>query len=75
MNKNTETVKQEAPTTKKAHYEAPRLKVVELRPETVDLLDFVGILEPPDGRHVTIEEMNEDVGHAVAESFQKSVHK
>lgn len=49
--------------------------VVELRPETVDLLDLVGILEPPDGRHVTIEEMNEGIGQAVAESFRKSVEK
>ncbi len=47
--------------------------VVELRPETVDLLDLVGILEPPDGRHVTIEEMNEGIGRAVAKSFEESV--
>ncbi len=47
--------------------------VVELRPETVDLLDLVGILEPPDGRHVTIEDMNEGVERAIAESFEKSV--
>ncbi len=47
--------------------------VVELRPETVDLLDLVGILEPPDGRHVTTEEMNEDIARAAAESFAESV--
>ena len=46
--------------------------VVELRPETVDLLDLVGILEPPNGTHVTVEEMNEGVRRAVAESFEKT---
>ena len=47
--------------------------VVELQPETVDLLDLVGILEPPDGRRVKIGEMNEEIGRAVAASFKKSV--
>ncbi len=47
--------------------------VVELRPETVNLLDLVGILEPSDGRHVTIEEINEGIGRAVDESFKRSV--
>jgi antitoxin PrlF len=46
--------------------------LVELRPETVDLLDLVGTLEPPEGRHVTIEEMNAGIGRAVAGSFRKT---
>ncbi len=49
--------------------------VVELRPQTVDLLDLVGILEPPNGRHVTIEEMNAATGRAVSESFRDSVEE
>ena len=49
--------------------------VVELRPETVDLMDLVGILEPADGRHVTIDGMSEAIGQALTESFPKSVEK
>lgn len=39
---------------------------VELRPETVDLLDLVGMLEPRGGKHVSIEEMNEAIAGAAA---------
>jgi AbrB family looped-hinge helix DNA binding protein len=46
--------------------------VVELRPETVNLLDLVGILEPSAGRRATIEEMNAAVRRAAASSFKKS---
>ncbi len=49
--------------------------VVELRPETVDLLDLVGVLEPSDGRHVTVEEMDQDMGRAVAKAFDSSDSK
>ncbi len=47
--------------------------VVELRPQTVDLLDLVGILEPQDGRHVSVAEMKAAVERAAAESFARSV--
>jgi len=47
--------------------------IVELRPETVDLLDLVGILEPAKGRRLTVEEMKAGIGRAAAESFQRSV--
>jgi len=42
--------------------------VVELRPETVDLLDLVGLLEPEDGRHVSVEQMNTAVEQAAAKA-------
>jgi AbrB family looped-hinge helix DNA binding protein len=43
------------------------LKVVA---ETLRIGDFAGFLgKPPNGRHVTIEEMNEGIGQAVAERF------
>jgi len=47
--------------------------VVELRPETRDLLDLVGCLTPPGGRRVTVEEMNASLGRAVAASHKRSV--
>ena len=40
--------------------------VVELRPETVDLLDLYGMLQH-EGEPVSIETMNEDIADAVAE--------
>ncbi|MEQ9322546.1 MAG: AbrB/MazE/SpoVT family DNA-binding domain-containing protein [Polyangiaceae bacterium] len=40
--------------------------VVELVPETVDLMDLVGVLEPADGRQVTIDGMNDAVERAIA---------
>lgn len=46
--------------------------VVELRPETVDLLDLVGILEPSDGRRATIEQINDAVRSSAAKAFKKS---
>jgi AbrB family looped-hinge helix DNA binding protein len=46
--------------------------VVELRPETVDLLDLVGILDPSDGRRATIEQMNDAVRSSAAKDFKKS---
>jgi AbrB family looped-hinge helix DNA binding protein len=46
--------------------------VVELRPETVDLLDLVGILEPSDGRRATIEQINDAVRGGAAKDFKKS---
>lgn len=49
--------------------------VVELVPETVDLMDLVGVLEAPDGRHVTIEEMNERIESAAAGRSKKAHRK
>lgn len=48
--------------------------VVELRPQTVDLKDLYGILEYK-GEAVSVEAMNEAIGKAVVESFEKSVEK
>lgn len=46
--------------------------VLTVRPKTKRLEDFAGILgPPPNGRHVTIEEMNEDIGRAVAEDMER----
>ncbi|NOY90497.1 MAG: AbrB/MazE/SpoVT family DNA-binding domain-containing protein [Deltaproteobacteria bacterium] len=42
--------------------------VVELHPETVDLLSLVGILEPRDDRHVSVKQMNEAVERASAKA-------
>jgi len=46
--------------------------VVELRPETVDVLDLVGILEPARGRTATVEEMNDAVRNSAVKAFKKS---
>ena len=48
--------------------------IVELRPQTVDLKDLYGILEYK-GEAVTVEAMNEAIGKAAVESFEKSVGK
>jgi antitoxin PrlF len=49
--------------------------VVELRPETVELLDLVGILKPAADRHATIEQMNEAVRRGAAKAFKKSTDR
>ena len=47
--------------------------VLTVRPKTKRLEDFAGMLgPPPNGRHVTIEEMNADIGHAVTERLRRS---
>lgn len=45
--------------------------VVELRPETVDLKDLYGMLEHT-GKPVSIEEMNQAIARAAAESLGRS---
>jgi antitoxin PrlF len=46
--------------------------VLTVRPKTKRLEDFVGILgPPPNGRHVTVEEMEEDIGRAIAEDMER----
>ena len=47
--------------------------VLTVRAKTKRLEDFVGMLgAPPNGRHVTIEEMDEAIGEAVAERDRRS---
>ena len=45
--------------------------VLTVRAKTKRLEDFVPMV-PPNGRHVTIEEMNEDIGRAVTERDRRS---
>ena len=45
--------------------------VVELRPETVDLRELYGLLKHG-GKPVPVEEMNQGIGEAVVESFERS---
>lgn len=45
--------------------------VVELRPETVHVLDLVGILEPKDGRHLSVEQMNAVIERAAAKTERR----
>lgn len=45
---------------------------VSVTAKTLNIADFVGFLgKPPNGAHVTIEEMNEGIGRAVAERFRR----
>lgn len=47
--------------------------LLSVRPKTRRLEDFAGMLgDPPNGRHVTIEEMNDDIGRAVAERMRRA---
>lgn len=46
--------------------------ILTVRPKTKRLEDFVGVLgPPPNGRHMTIEEMNDAIGEAVAEDMKR----
>ncbi len=45
--------------------------VVELRPETVDLKQLVGMFRRK-GRPVSVKDMNESIAAAAAESFRRS---
>jgi len=44
--------------------------VLTVRPKTKRLEDFVP-MAPPNDRHVTIEEMNEDIGRAIADDMRR----
>ncbi len=48
--------------------------VVELRPRTVDLKDLYGILQYK-GEPLSVEGMDEAIGKAIVESFEKSVER
>ncbi|HEY9013081.1 MAG TPA: AbrB/MazE/SpoVT family DNA-binding domain-containing protein [Devosia sp.] len=46
--------------------------ILTVRPRTKRIEDFAGILgPPPNGRHATIEEMNEAIGDAVADDMRR----
>ena len=43
-----------------------------VKPRTVRAIELAGFLgKPPNGRHLTIEEMNDEVGKAVGERFRR----
>ncbi len=45
-----------------------------VKPKTLRAADLAGFLgKPPNGRHVTIEEMDDAIGEAVAARFKRSV--
>ena len=47
-----------------------------VKPRTLRAVDLAGFLgKPPNGRHVTIEEMNEGIGEAVAERFRRATKR
>lgn len=47
--------------------------ILSVRAKTKRLEDFAGMLgDPPNGRHVTIEEMNDDIGRAVTERMRRA---
>jgi AbrB family looped-hinge helix DNA binding protein len=44
-----------------------------IRPRTLRAVDLAGFLgKPPNGRHLTIEEMNNAIGEAVVARFERS---
>jgi len=47
-----------------------------VKPRTRRAVDLIGLLgKPPNGRHVTIEEMDEAIAEAVAERFERSTQE
>jgi antitoxin PrlF len=45
---------------------------VSVTAKTLNISDFAGFLgKPPNGAHVTVEQMNEGIGRAVAERFRR----
>lgn len=48
----------------------------ELRPRNIRAADLAGFLgRPPNGRRVTIEEMDEGIAQAVAENYRRTLDK
>lgn len=46
---------------------------VTIRAKTLNIADYYGFLAPAsNGRHATIEEMNESIGQAVADKFRRN---
>jgi AbrB family looped-hinge helix DNA binding protein len=47
-----------------------------VKPRKLRAVDMAGMLgKTPNGRHVTIEEMNEAVGEAIVERYERSVRR
>lgn len=47
-----------------------------VKPRTLRAVDLAGFLgKPPNGRHVTIEEMDNAIGEAVAERFRRATKR
>jgi antitoxin PrlF len=47
--------------------------VLTVSPKTKRLEDFAGMLgKPPNGKHATVEDMNEAIGDAIVERFLRS---
>jgi antitoxin PrlF len=47
-----------------------------VKPRTLRAVDLAGFLgEPPSGRHVSIEEMDEAIAEAVAERFERATRR
>jgi AbrB family looped-hinge helix DNA binding protein len=44
-------------------------------PKTGSIMDLAGVLYNPDGPHLTIEEMNEAIGDAAAESGMRGLER
>lgn len=48
--------------------------VLKVTAKTLNLADFAGMLgPPPSGTHLTVEEMNEAIGEAVADRFARKM--
>lgn len=46
--------------------------VLKVTAKTQNLADFAGLLgKPPSGLHLTVEDMNQAIGEAVAERFER----
>lgn len=51
-------------------------KVATVKPRTLRAVDLAGLLgKPPNGRHATIEDMNDAIGAAVAERFRRATRR
>jgi hypothetical protein len=50
---------------------------VTVKPRKLRAIDLAGILGPPPSgdTHVTVEEMNESIGDAIVERFERSTRK
>jgi AbrB family looped-hinge helix DNA binding protein len=47
-----------------------------VRPRKLRAVDLAGFLgKPPNGKHATIEEMNDAVGQAISERFERAVKR
>jgi antitoxin PrlF len=50
--------------------------VATVRPRTLRAVDLAGLLgKPPNGKHVTIKEMDDAIGQAVGERFRRATRR